>query len=129
MRIYGIGTDITECERVGRMITQHREHFTQHVYTEREIAYCQNRKRSEEHFTGRWAAKEAVLKALGTGWVVGISWKDVEVVNEQSGKPTIVLSAGAKKIAEQKGISDVLISISHCRSHAIANAVALMPLP
>src|SRR5262249_36771069 len=68
MEILGIGTDIVECPRIGKMIEQHGELFLRRVYTEREIRYCQSRKHAIEHFAGRWAAKEAILKAIGTGW-------------------------------------------------------------
>ena len=79
MEIIGLGTDITECLRIARMIERHGELFINRVYTPYEIAYCQSRKQSTQHFTGRWAAKEAVLKALGTGWRRGISWRDMEI--------------------------------------------------
>jgi len=125
MKIVGIGTDITECARIEKMIQRHGAHFLEHVFTEGEICYSSSKKRSAEHFAGRWAAKEAGLKALGTGWIGGISWKDVEVVNEIGGRPRIVLSGGALKIAEQLGITEIQISISHCASHAIAYAVAV----
>ncbi len=72
MDIVGIGTDIVECLRIGRMIEQHGELFLTRVYTEREIRYCQARKNATEHFAGRWAAKEAILKCLGTGWSRGV---------------------------------------------------------
>jgi len=124
MKIVGIGTDITDCARIDKMIQRHGVHFLEHVFTQREISYSSSKKRASEHFAGRWAAKEAVLKALGTGWIGGISWKDVEVVNEIGGRPRIDLHSGAKKIADQLGITEILISISHCSSHAIAYAVA-----
>jgi holo-[acyl-carrier protein] synthase len=125
MNVLGIGTDIIECLRIAQMIQRHGEQFIERVYTPHEIQYCQARKQSTQHFAGRWAAKEAVLKALGTGWVRGISWRDVEVRTETSGKPTIVLKGGAKQAAEAQGISDVLISISHCRTFATAYATAV----
>jgi len=125
MRIVGIGTDITECLRIARMIDRHGEIFLQRVYTPNEIAYCQNRKQATQHFTGRWAAKEAILKALGTGWIRGISWLDVEIVNRPGGQPEVILKNGAKKIADQLGIEKIQVSISHCRTHAVAFAVAV----
>ena len=125
MQIIGIGTDITECARIDRMLRQHGNRFLAHVFTEHEIAYSSQRKRDTEHFTGRWAAKEAALKALGTGWIAGISWKDVEVVNEFSGKPVLKLTGGAEKIARDKGIDEILITISHCQAYAVAYAVAV----
>jgi len=125
MQIIGIGTDIIECERIGRMLTQHGERFTSHVYTEEEFRYCTDRKTAEQHFSGRWAAKEAVLKALGTGWTAGIAWTDVEVVIQSSGKPLIRLHKGAAHKAGELGITEVLISISHCKSYATAMAMAI----
>ncbi|MGL6193842.1 MAG: holo-ACP synthase [Thermoguttaceae bacterium] len=126
MRIIGIGTDITECVRIEQMLEKHGSHFLDHVYTEHEIGYSSNKKRSAEHFAVRWAAKEAVLKALGTGWITGTSWKDVEVRNEPSGRPVIKLYAGTKKLAESLGVTEILISLSHCSTHAVANAIAIM---
>jgi holo-[acyl-carrier protein] synthase len=123
--ILGIGTDITECLRIARMIERHGELFLTRVYTPEEIRYCQSRKQATQHFTGRWAAKEAVLKAMGTGWVRGISWRDIEVRNEPGGKPVVGLRGGAKEVAEQLGITRLLVTISHCHTHATAYAVAL----
>jgi holo-[acyl-carrier protein] synthase len=125
MDVLGIGTDITECLRIAQMIERHGELFVDRVYTSEETRYCRNRKQATQHFTGRWAAKEAVLKALGTGWRRGITWHDVEVCNEPGGRPLIVLRGGAREVARQLGIVRVQISISHCRSHAVAFAVAL----
>jgi len=125
MNVVGIGTDIVECLRIAKMIERHGELFIDRVYTPREIAYCSSRKAATQHYAGRWAAKEAVLKALGTGWVRGISWRDVEVRNDQNGKPSIALAGGARDACERRGITTMLISISHCRSHATAYALAL----
>lgn len=115
-----IGTDIIECVRIAQMIEKHGEVFLQRVFTQREIAYCSSRRASTQHYAGRWAAKEAALKALGTGWTRGIQWTDVEVQNEVGGKPIIVLTNRASEIAQSLGIVQLLISISHCRSYAIA---------
>ncbi len=124
MNILGIGTDIIECLRIAQMIERHGELFIRRVYTEHEIGYCSTKKASTQHYAGRWAAKEAVLKVLGTGWKRGISWRDIEVRNKPSGAPTITLYAGARDVAEQLGIQKLHISISHCRSHATASSVA-----
>jgi holo-[acyl-carrier protein] synthase len=123
--ILGIGTDIIECLRIAQMIERHGELFMNRVYTAQEIQYCQSRKMATQHFAGRWAAKEAVLKALGTGWRRGISWRDVEIRNEPGGRPVVALRGGAGELVEKFGIGQVLISISHCRSHATAYALAL----
>jgi holo-[acyl-carrier protein] synthase len=125
MNIFGIGTDITECLRIAQMIDRHGELFITRVYTPREIEYCQSRKQATQHFAGRWAAKEAVLKAVGTGWRRGISWRDVEIQNQPSGKPVVAIYGGLRDFAEELGVNEVLISISHCRSHATAYAIAL----
>jgi holo-[acyl-carrier protein] synthase len=125
MEIVGIGTDIVECLRIARMIEQHGELFLTRVYTPREIRYCQARKHSTEHFAGRWAAKEAVLKCLGTGWRRGLCWTDLEVRNDPSGQPRLLLCGAAKEQALSLGISDLLITISHCRAYATAYALAL----
>jgi holo-[acyl-carrier protein] synthase len=123
--IIGIGTDITECLRIARMIERHGELFINRVYTPDEIAYCQSRRQATQHFTGRWAAKEAILKALGTGWRRGISWRDMEIRNDALGKPLVAVRGGVKEIVEQLGVAKLLVSISHCRTHATAYAVAV----
>lgn len=123
-RIIGIGTDIIECLRIAQMIDRHGELFIRRVYTEHEIDYCANKKAATQHYAGRWAAKEAVLKALGTGWVQGISWRDVEVRHKRGGAPIIRLQGGARDVFERSGITEMHISISHCRSHAVAYAIA-----
>ncbi len=125
MKIYGIGTDIIECLRIARMIERHGELFIGRVYTPHEIEYCSRRKAATQHYAGRWAAKEAILKAIGTGLVKGISWRDVEVQNVPGGKPKVRLGGGARDACERRGIAEILISISHCRSHATAYALAL----
>jgi len=123
--IIGIGTDITECLRIARMIERHGELFINRVYTPDEITYCQSRRQATQHFTGRWAAKEAILKALGTGWRRGISWRDMEIRNEPSGRPVVAVRGGVKELVEQLGITKLLVSISHCRTHATAYAIAV----
>jgi holo-[acyl-carrier protein] synthase len=123
--ILGIGTDITECLRIARMIERHGELFVNRVYTPDEIKYCQSRKQATQHFTGRWAAKEAILKALGTGWRRGITWCDIEIRNEPGGRPVVAVRGGAKEVVEQLGIAEILVSISHCRSYATATAIAV----
>ncbi len=129
MNVLGVGTDITECLRIGQMIERHGELFVQRVYTPREIDYCRSRRMAMQHFTGRWAAKEAILKALGTGWRQGISWRDIEVLNGGSGRPTATLAGGTQDLAERMGIAGVLVSISHCRTYATAYAMAVDELP
>ncbi len=95
------------------------------MYTTEEIRYCQQRAQSTQHFAGRWAAKEAIFKAMGTGWRRGITWRDIEVCNEASGRPVVAVRGGAKEVIEGLGITELLVSISHCRSHATAYALAV----
>ena len=107
------------------MIEKHGELFLNRVYTPHEIEYCSARRAATQHYAGRFAAKEAVLKALGTGWTRGIQWQDIEVHNELGGKPNIVLGGGARDLCARQGISQVLITISHCRLFATAYAIAV----
>jgi holo-[acyl-carrier protein] synthase len=125
MQIVGIGTDIVEVLRIGRMIERHGELFLTRIYTEREIRYCQERKRAMEHFAGRWAAKEAIFKCLGTGWQRGLCWTDVEIRNDGKGKPRVLMCGAAKDLAQNLHVADILISISHCRAYATAHALAV----
>ena len=129
MHILGIGTEIVECPRIGRMIEQHGELFLRRVYTDREIRYCQARKHAIEHFAGRWAAKEAILKALGAGWSRRIAWTDLEVRPAFDGEPKVHVAGEAKEVARARGVGDILVSISHCRTYATAYALAVGPSP
>jgi len=126
MPILGHGIDIVETVRIRRLIDEHGAHFLDRVFTTAEQAYCNaSRKRSLEHFAGRFAAKEAVLKVLGTGWRGGIAWTDIEVVKEPSGQPQVKLSGECARIASERGISRWHISISHIETHATASAIGM----
>lgn len=127
MDILGIGTDIIECPRIGKMVENHGELFLRRVYTDREIRFCQSRKHAIEHFAALWAAKEAILKALGTGWSHGVAWTDIEVRQGQRSQPRVLVAGEAKAMAIRLGIGDILVSISHCRTYATAYALALGP--
>jgi len=124
MEIVGIGTEIVECLRIGRMIEQHGELFLNRVFTTHEIRHCQARKRAIEKFAARWAAKEAVLRALGTSWNRGLSWTDIEVRNDR-GKASVVLTGAVKDVALKQRAGDFLLSMAHCRAYATAYVVAL----
>ncbi len=123
--IVGLGTDIVEIVRIGQMIERHGELFLKRVYTDDEICYCQRRKSSYEHFAGRWAAKESVMKTLGTGFTRNVGWQDIEVCSNESGKPKVVIHGGARELAERLGIDEFLITISHCRAYATATAIGI----
>ena len=125
MQIYGIGTNIVECLRIAKMIERYGENFICRIYTDHEIQHCRAKAFATQQYAGHWAAKEAVMKAMGTGWVRGISWRDIEIYSEPAGKQIVRLAGQARTICEEKGISDVLISISHCRTHATAFATAM----
>jgi holo-[acyl-carrier protein] synthase len=124
-QLVSIGTDIIECVRIAQMIEKHGEVFLQRVFTRKEIEYCSSRKAATQHYAGRWAAKEAVLKVLGTGWAKGVQWTDLEITNEVSGAPSVVLTGKAAEVAKERGIREVMISISHCRAYATAFATGI----
>ncbi|MBL8871360.1 MAG: holo-ACP synthase [Planctomycetaceae bacterium] len=124
-RVIGLGTDIIECARIGEMIHKHGELFLNRVFTQHEIAYCSSRKTSNQHYAGRWAAKEAALKALGTGWAKGIQWTDIAVSHQLGGKPIITIDGVAAEIAKEQGIAEIMLSISHCRHYAVAYCIAV----
>ncbi|MEC9092717.1 MAG: holo-ACP synthase [Planctomycetota bacterium] len=125
MSLFGIGTDITETSRVGKMIEKHGGLFLDRVYTQQEQEYCGKRKAAVQHYAGRWAAKEAILKAIGTGWSKGIHWTDIEILNKMGGAPYVKLHGQAQGFCNEKSISEILISISHCQQYATAFATAL----
>lgn len=122
--IIGLGTDIVEVDRIGEMIDRHGDLFLKRVFTEQEIEYCRVKKACNQHYAGRWAAKEAVMKTLGTGFTKGVGWTDIEVQSRRSGQPVIQLTGGAAEYARGLGIDQVLITISHCRKYATATAIA-----
>lgn len=123
--IIGLGTDIVEIERVRSMIDRHGDSFLHRCFTSAEIAYADKHRDSAVRFAGRWAAKEAVVKVLGTGFVKGITFHDIEVLPLNSGQPRIELSGGALKTATEMGIQSVLITISHAKLYATATAVGV----
>jgi holo-[acyl-carrier protein] synthase len=126
MPILGHGIDIIETARIRRSVEEHGERFLDRVFTPAEQQYCaRNVKRYFEHLAGRFAAKEAVLKVLGTGWRGGIAWTDVEVLPEPSGQPKVTLSGECLRIARDLGISRWHISISHIETHATASAIGM----
>ncbi len=118
--IKGIGTDIIEIARIAKLIKKHRNRFLEKVFTPEEMAYCSSFKDCEKHFSGRFAAKEAIVKALGTGLGEKISFKDLSVLNDARGKPYVCCSNLLKERFEEPTLE---ISISHCRTYAVAVAV------
>ena len=122
--IVGTGVDIIECSRIEAMISEHGQGFLKRVFTEEETEYCQRQRRPREHFAARFAAKEAVLKALGVGWTTGIAWNNVRVGRTAAGQPVVTLVGGAAEVARKLGVSRVHLSVSHCKEYAIAQAIA-----
>jgi holo-[acyl-carrier protein] synthase len=122
MEIVGIGSDVVECVRIGRMIERHGEAFLERVFTPREVRQCRQRSGPAEHFAGRWAAKQAVLRCLGAR---GVSWTDVEVRHDPSGGWVVHVGGAARDRAQALRLSNVLLTIAHCRAYATACAIAV----
>lgn len=121
--IFGVGTDIIEIGRIQVAIERHGDRFLERIFTEKERTYCLRYKDSMPRFAGRFAAKEAILKALGTGLHPEITWQEMEIVNDSQGKPEAHLSSRLKKTL---GISRIFLSISHCESYATATAIVVV---
>lgn len=124
MPIVGHGIDIVETARIERLVKEHGERFLDRCFTAAEQAYCsRNERRRYEHFAGRFAAKEAILKVIGTGWSGGISWTDIEILPTPAGGPVVTLSGETASIANRLGITRWFVSISHIETHATASAI------
>ena len=118
--ILGTGVDIAETSRMERGLERHGERFTRRIFTPAEIAYCEKFKNRAERYAARFAAKEAVFKALGTGWRKGIRWLDAEVVHHPSGKPELVLAGKAEEVARALRVTRMSVSISHSERYVVA---------
>ena len=123
--IGGLGVDIVEISRIKNAVLRWKESFLKRIFTDNEINYSKTRKFSYQHLAARFAAKEAVLKAIGDSSIHRIEWHEVEVLNDEFGKPMIRLSGEAKKTKERRNISDIIISMSHTRTYAVANAILI----
>ena len=121
--VIGIGIDIVETPRIAGLLERHGERFLDRTYTAGEQAYCRERKRAVEHYAARWAAKEAASKAFGTGIAEGIHWTDIEVVNEPSGEPRLVFHGNALKLADKRGVTRAVLSITHTEGYSAAVVV------
>ncbi len=121
--ILGIGVDLCEVERIEAAIARHGDRFLKRIYTETERAYCESKLNRMERFAGRFAAKEAAMKALGTGWRHGVAWRDFEVTRAPSGQPVIALHGVARQIAARLGVRRALVTITHVKSMAMAHVV------
>ncbi|HEX8679986.1 MAG TPA: holo-ACP synthase [Chthoniobacterales bacterium] len=123
MSVLGVGIDIVENARVEHSLERFGERFVRRVFTDGEIEYCQSMKYPARHFAARFAAKEAVSKAFGTGIGKSMGWRDIDVHRHPSGQPFVVLDGGAKQLAELRGVTSVWISLSHTDHHAAATVV------
>ena len=121
--IVGLGIDIAEIDRMRAAINRRGRHLLERVFTPEEIAYCERHRDRAERYAGRFAAKEAVMKALGTGWRRGVRWVDIEVVRQPGGKPTVALSGEAAKHAERLGVKNIVLSITHSGNLAFAEVI------
>jgi holo-[acyl-carrier protein] synthase len=125
MQIVAHGIDLVDCPRIEEMVERHGERFINRVFTAAEQAYAEANNNKVEKLAGRFAAKEAVLKLMGTGWRGKIAWTDIEVVNNAAGQPEVTLSGEVEKLAEKLGIKHISVSITHTANFVIASAVAL----
>ncbi len=116
----GLGSDIIEIKRIRASIDRHGSHFLQRIFSQKEQDYCLQFQDSTPHFAGKFAAKEAVAKALGTGIGADLSWLDFEILNEAQGKPTVVFNTAAR---QKFSNPQILLTISHCVDYAMAVAV------
>jgi holo-[acyl-carrier protein] synthase len=121
--IVGSGIDIAEVPRIASSIRRFGDRFLQRVYTAGEIHYCQSKANSAERYAARFAAKEAAMKALGTGWSHGVRWRDIEVAREPGGRPTVVFHGKAAEFAERLGALHIALSLSHTSEQAIAQVI------
>jgi holo-[acyl-carrier protein] synthase len=117
--IYGIGTDLIEVERVKKSVEK-ISGFKEKIFTDLEIEYCESKKRKHEHYAARFAVKEAFFKAIGTGWRNGLSFREIEVINDELGKPEIRLHGKAKDLSVQNKLKKINVSISHIKETAAA---------
>ena len=124
MRIIGLGTDIVEIARIERSITQLGEPFLARVFTAEERAYCGHLRTAAACYAARFAVKEAVAKALGTGIGEQLAWLEITVQREPSGRPRVVLSGVGAKTAAALGVAEIHISLSHSEHYAVAQAIA-----
>lgn len=124
MAVIGVGIDIVEVERIERAITRWGEAFIRRIYTAREVERSAAPIVVGPRMAARFAAKEAVMKALGVGWR-DLSWREIEIANDAQGKPIVHLHGAARRVAQQLGVTDVLLALSHTHLHAVANAVAI----
>ncbi len=129
MRVVGIGSEIVEVLRIAQMIERHGDLFLQRVFTQAEIEFCNSRKAVTQHYGGRWAAKQAVLRALNMSWTPGVTWHDLEIRSHAGGRTTAALGGPIRQACERLEIVDLPLTVSHCRHYATAYALAIAQPP
>jgi len=118
--IVGTGIDIAEVPRIAQSIERFGDRFLQRIFTEGEIRYCQAKANRVERYAARFAAKEAAMKALGTGWNHGVRWRDCEVVRKPGGRPTMMFHGKAGEFAARMGVKNIALSLTHTAEQAMA---------
>ena len=121
--IVGLGMDIAEIDRIEAAVARHGAALIERLFTPGEVAYCERYKNKFERYAGRFAAKEAAMKALGTGWSGGVRWRDIEVVREASGKPSLQLAGVARHIADRLSVRSIALTITHSGNLALAEVI------
>jgi holo-[acyl-carrier protein] synthase len=121
--IVGLGVDISEVNRIEAAITRYDRAFLNRVFSPSEIAYCERHRNRFERYAGRFAAKEATMKALGTGWARGVRWVDIEVVRLPTGQPTMALHGATREHADRLGVRRISLSITHSGNTALAQVI------
>jgi holo-[acyl-carrier protein] synthase len=121
--IVGTGIDIAEVPRIRQAIERFGERFIQRIFTDGETRYCDSKANRIERYAARFAAKEAAMKALGTGWNHGVRWRDIEVARQPGSRPTIIFHGRAAEFAAKLGAAHVALSLSHTEQQAIAQVI------
>ena len=121
--ILGTGIDIAEVPRIRGAIERHGERFLKRIFTEDEIQYCESKANRVERYAARFAAKEAGMKAIGTGWNHGVRWRDLEVVRKPGGRPTLLLHGKAAEFAARLGATNIALSLTHTADQAMAQVI------
>jgi len=125
MKIIGTGIDIVETARIRESVAKFGDQFLNRCFLPDEIAYCRSMKLPELHLAARFAAKEAISKAFGTGIGRQLGWKDMEICRRESGEPFVVLHGKGTELAQQRGVSEIFVSLSHCQEYGAASAIAV----
>jgi len=121
--IIGIGYDMVEVARIKSVASRWGDKFEKRVFTPRELDYCKSKKNQFQRMASRFAAKEAMFKALGTGWQRGVGWTEIEVTNNELGKPSITLSGRTKQLSQQMGVRNIFVSMTNTQQHGAAQVI------